>query len=155
MEVDPQFQAEPRRAQEYLCAVDDTGQKVPLSAFTHYEQSTTPLAVAHQGQFPAVTFSFNLAPECRAGRRGHGDREDGAHDGDCRRRFMPSFQGTAQAFQDSLASEPYLILAALVTVYIVLGMLYENYIHPITILSTLPSAGVGALAGAAAVHDAN
>ena len=117
---------------------------VPLSAVASYKPTTAPIAVNHQGQFPSVTISFNLAGgmalsdavtaiqrmQQRIGTPGtvHG-----------------SFTGTAQAFQASLASEPFLILAALAAVYIVLGILYESYIHPVTILSTLPSAGVGAL----------
>ena len=120
------------------------GAAVPLSAFTHFEPRVAPLAINHQGQFPVVTVSFNLAP--------------GASLGDATKAVqkvqselhMPlsiqtAFQGTAASFQSSLANEPLLILAALVTVYIVLGVLYESYIHPITILSTLPSAGVGAI----------
>jgi multidrug efflux pump subunit AcrB len=120
------------------------GQQIPLSAFTHYESSMTSLAVAHQGQFPAITFSFNLAPNVPLG-----DAVVAVQKAVSAMvvpaTIHPGFQGVAQAFQDSLATEPYLILAALVTVYIVLGILYENYVHPITILSTLPSAGVGAL----------
>ena len=125
-------------------SVFQNGGQVPLAAFTHLETRTVPIAVNHQGQFPVVTLSFNLAP--------------GASLGDAVRAVnrvkqeigMPpsvqgDFQGTAEAFQTSLANEPILILAALITVYIVLGVLYESYIHPITILSTLPSAGVGAL----------
>ena len=117
---------------------------MPLSAFTHFEQTATSLAVNHQGQFPSVTVSFNLASGVALG-----DAVK-AVDAATRQMGMPasirgSFQGTAQAFQASLANEPLLILAALVAVYIVLGILYESYIHPITILSTLPSAGVGAL----------
>jgi multidrug efflux pump len=117
---------------------------VPLSAFTHYAPSNTPLAVNHQGLFPAVTISFNLAPDTALG------DATTAVERTTREIGLPasirgSFQGTAQAFQDSLASQPMLIAAALVAVYIVLGVLYESYIHPITILSTLPSAGVGAL----------
>ena len=117
---------------------------VPLTAFSHYDQSTTALSIAHQGPFPAVTFSFNLAPNASLGDAVSAIQNMESKLG------MPatlhaSFQGTTQAFQDSLTSQLYLILAALVTVYIVLGILYENYIHPITILSTLPSAGVGAL----------
>ena len=143
MEIDPQFQQSPD-ALKNLYVRSTTGTAVPLSAFTHYEPSTTSLAVAHQGQFPAVTLSFNLAPNVPLG-----DAVTAIQDVE-RKLVLPStihpgFQGTAQAFQASLATEPYLILAALVTVYIVLGILYENYIHPITILSTLPSAGVGAL----------
>jgi multidrug efflux pump len=124
-------------------AIPSNGQ-VPLAAFTHVQEVSAPLTVNHQGQFPAITLSFNLS--------------DGASLGDAIKAVnraksainMPqavqtSFQGTAAAFQGSLSNEPILILAALVTVYIVLGVLYESYIHPITILSTLPSAGVGAL----------
>ena len=117
---------------------------VPLSAFTHYAPSTTALAVNHQGQFPAVTLSFNLAPGMALGEAVMAIEQT------TREMGLPtsvrgSFQGIAQAFQDSLASQPLLIMAALVAVYIVLGILYESYIHPITILSTIPSAGVGAL----------
>jgi multidrug efflux pump subunit AcrB len=117
---------------------------VPLSAVAHFAPSTTGLAVNHLGQFPAITISFNLAPGVALGDAVEAitaaQREIG----------MPSsiratFQGTAQAFQASLANMPILILAALVTVYIVLGILYESYVHPLTILSTLPSAGVGAI----------
>jgi len=120
------------------------GAQVPLSAFAHFGPSNTSLSVNHQGQFPAVTISFNLAP---GGDLGSATRAISNAELQMR---MPatihgSFQGTAAAFQDSLSSEPILILAALVAVYIVLGMLYESYIHPITILSTLPSAGTGAL----------
>jgi len=117
---------------------------VPLSAFTHYAPSHAPLTVNHQGLFPAVTISFNLAPGTALGDAvtavERATREIGLPAA-----IRGSFQGTAQAFQDSLASQPILIAAALVAVYIVLGVLYESYIHPITILSTLPSAGVGAL----------
>ena len=143
MEVAPPFQRT-TDALANLYVRSNTGQQVPLSSFTHYESSSTPLAIAHQGQFPAVTFSFNLAPNVPLG-----DAVEEVQQA-MNTIVLPgtihgSFQGTAQAFQDSLSTEPYLILAALVTVYIVLGVLYENYIHPITILSTLPSAGVGAL----------
>jgi multidrug efflux pump len=117
---------------------------VPLSAFTHYAPSNTPLTVNHQGLFPAITISFNLAPGVALGDAvttvEQATREIGLP-----ATIRGSFQGTAQAFQDSLASQPFLIAAALVAVYIVLGVLYESYIHPLTILSTLPSAGVGAL----------
>jgi len=117
---------------------------VPLSAFTHFESGTAPLAINHQGQFPVVTVSFNLAPGASLGEATNAIEQTRKELG------MPlsiqaAFQGTAEAFQASLANEPVLILAALVTVYIVLGVLYESYIHPITILSTLPSAGVGAI----------
>jgi multidrug efflux pump len=117
---------------------------VPLAAFTHVEETSTPITVNHQGQFPVVTFSFNLAPTASLG-----DAVQAVDKVKDQLGMPPSvqaaFQGTAQAFQASLSNEPILILAAIVTVYIVLGVLYESYIHPITILSTLPSAGVGAL----------
>ena len=143
MEVAQPFQQSPD-ALKNLYIRSNTGQEVPLSAFTHYESSMTSLSVAHQGQFPAITFSFNLAPNVTLG-----DAVIAVQNAMNTMVFPatihPGFQGTAQVFQDSLATEPYLILAALATVYIVLGMLYENFVHPITILSTLPSAGVGAL----------
>src|ERR1700723_2332121 len=143
MEVAPQFQQTPEALQDiYLRST--AGTPVPLAAFTHYEPSNTPLAVNHQGQVPSVTISFNLAPGVSLG-----GATPAIADAERTIGFPPtieaSFQGTAAAFQDSLSSEPILILTALITVYIVLGMLYESYIHPITILSTLPSAGVGAL----------
>jgi HAE1 family hydrophobic/amphiphilic exporter-1 len=122
-----------------------TGRMVPLSAMTKYDtQHVTYLSINHQGQFPAVTLSFNLAPGAALG-----DAVDAINRLSATMRLPATitgnFQGTAQAFQSSLKSQPYLILAALVAVYIILGMLYESYIHPLTILSTLPSAGVGAL----------
>jgi multidrug efflux pump len=120
------------------------GGQVPLSAFTHVEQMSVPITVNHQGQFPVVTLSFNLAPDASLGEaiKAVNKVKDGLG--------MPAsiqgaFQGAAASFQASLANEPWLILAAIITVYIVLGVLYESYIHPLTILSTLPSAGVGAL----------
>ncbi len=120
------------------------GQQVPLSAFTQYTQEMTPIAVNHQGQFPVVTLSFNLAQGVSLGQAVDAIKQAQDEIG-----LPPSihagFQGTAAAFQASLANEPILVLAALLTVYIVLGVLYESYIHPVTILSTLPSAGVGAL----------
>jgi multidrug efflux pump len=121
-----------------------TGIQVPLNSFAHIEQTTTPLTISHQGQFPVVTLSFNLPPGESLGHAVKDIRQAEQEIG------MPAsihteFQGTAAAFQNSLANEAYLILAALVVVYIVLGVLYESYIHPITILSTLPSAGVGAI----------
>ncbi len=143
MEVDPRFWQRPETLRDIYVSTSG-GAQVPLSAFTHYEPTATSLAVNHQGQFPAVTISFNLAPGVSLG--------DAVKliENNIRRMGLPgnirgSFAGTAQAFQSSLANEPFLILAALVTVYIVLGVLYESYIHPITILSTLPSAGVGAV----------
>ncbi len=120
------------------------GGQVPLSAFTHLVMSSAPITVNHQGQFPVITLSFNLPPDASLG-----DAVNAVNKVKDEMHMPPSvqasFQGTAEAFQISLANEPVLILAALVTVYIVLGVLYESYIHPITILSTLPSAGVGAL----------
>ena len=118
--------------------------QVPLSAVTRFSKTTGPLVISHLGQFPATTVSFNLAPGASLGEAVNAIEATAAKLG------MPasiqrSFQGTAQAFQAALVNEPILILAALITVYIVLGVLYESYIHPITILSTLPSAGMGAL----------
>jgi multidrug efflux pump len=116
---------------------------VPLSAISHFEKTTQALSIEHQGQFPAITVSFNLAPNAALG------DAITAVDNVQKEMHMPAslqsdFQGTAASFRNSLSNEPLLILAALVTVYIVLGVLYESFIHPITILSTLPSAGVGA-----------
>ncbi|MFL6261629.1 MAG: efflux RND transporter permease subunit [Thermoanaerobaculia bacterium] len=121
-----------------------SGRLVPLSAFTHYETTNAPLTINHQGQFPAITFSFNLPPGVALGDAVTAVNRAEAEIG-LPASIHGSFAGTAQAFQSSLKNEPLLILAALLTVYIVLGMLYESTIHPITILSTLPSAGVGAL----------
>jgi multidrug efflux pump len=143
LEVDPQFQQDPSSL-DNLYVKSSTGAQVPLSAFSHIERTNAPLAINHQGQFPVVTLSFNLAQGSSLGQatKDIDAAEQAIH--------MPasihtSFQGTAAAFRNSLSSEPLLILAAIITVYIVLGVLYESYIHPITILSTLPSAGVGAL----------
>ena len=120
------------------------GAAVPLSAFTHFESRTAPLSVNHQGQFPVVTISFNLAPNASLGEATKAI-EQVQKDIKMPISIQAAFQGTAASFQASLSNEPLLILAALITVYIVLGVLYESYIHPITILSTLPSAGVGAI----------
>jgi multidrug efflux pump len=143
LEVGPQFQDDPADL-THIYVKSVTGTQVPLSAFSHFQTSQTPLAINHQGQFPVVTISFNLAPGESLGNAtkaiADAEREIGMPVS-----IHPSFQGTAAAFQNSLSSEPWLILAALVTVYIVLGVLYESYIHPVTILSTLPSAGVGAI----------
>jgi multidrug efflux pump len=143
MEVEPMFWQNPETLRD-IYLPSSSGAMVPLSAFAHFKSESTSLAVNHQSQFPAVTVSFNLAPGVALG-----DAVK-AVESAMRQMGMPasirgSFQGTAQAFQASLANEPYLILAALIAVYIVLGILYESYIHPITILSTLPSAGVGAV----------
>jgi multidrug efflux pump len=143
MEVQPKFWQSPDGL-KYTYVRSSTGQLVPLSAFSRYEPSTAPLAVNHQGQFPSVTISFNLAPGAALGTAVDAIQAAGAEmrlPGSIR----GSFQGTAQAFQASLANEPILIAAALIAVYIVLGILYESLVHPVTILSTLPSAGVGAL----------
>jgi len=143
MEVAPEFWQSPEGLKQiYVRAAN--GGVVPLSAFTHYEPTTAPLAVNHQGQFPSVTLSFNLTPGLALS-----DAVSRIHDME-QSMGMPatihgSFSGTLEAFQASLASQPILIVAALMAVYIVLGILYESYIHPITILSTLPSAGMGAV----------
>ncbi len=143
LEVKPQFQDDLQDLQ-HIRLRSTAGGQVPLSAFTRVESSTVPLSINHQGQFPAVTVSFNLAPGVALG--------DAVAAIDAARQelglpasIVSGFQGTAKAFQASLENQPLLILAALVTVYIVLGVLYESYIHPVTIISTLPSAGVGAL----------
>ncbi len=120
------------------------GGQVPLAAFTRVEPRTVPITISHQGQFPVITLSFNLAPNASLGDAVKAVNQAKDSIG-LPASIQASFQGTAEAFQASLANEPVLILAALVTVYIVLGVLYESYIHPLTILSTLPSAGVGAL----------
>ena len=143
MEVAPQFWQNPEGLKYiYLPARD--GRMVPLAAFTRYEPNTAPLQVNHQGQFPSVTLSFNLPLGVSLG-----TAVDAIKRAEAEMRLPASirgsFQGTAQAFQASLSSEPILIVAALLAVYIVLGVLYESLIHPVTILSTLPSAGVGAL----------
>jgi multidrug efflux pump len=121
-----------------------SGAPVPISAFTRMQSTNTSLAVNHQGQFPVVTLSFNLAPGASLGEATQAIQQV-EKEIQLPTSIHPSFQGTAAAFQNSLATEPLLILAAIITVYIVLGVLYESYIHPITILSTLPSAGVGAI----------
>jgi multidrug efflux pump len=143
LETLPEFQNNPSKLQD-IYVRSSGGGPVPLSVFAHFESGAAPLAINHQGQFPSVTISFNLAPGAALGDATKAIEQTQKELG------MPlsvqaSFQGTAQAFQASLSNEPWLILAAIVTVYIVLGVLYESYIHPITILSTLPSAGVGAI----------
>jgi multidrug efflux pump subunit AcrB len=150
MVVDPSFWQDPGALQNIYVA-SSSGGMVPLSAFTHYESTTAPLAVNHSSVFPSVTFSFNLAPGVALG-----DAVNLINAAE-RKAGMPStitgsFSGTAQAFSSSLSSEPLLIAAAIAAVYVVLGVLYESYIHPITILSTLPSAGVGALLALLLTH---
>ncbi len=145
LEVSPALLGDPGSLNKIYIKSPLTGQQVPLSAFVTYDTDhTSYLSINHQGQFPAVTLSFNLAPGVALGdavaaiqKTAATIRMPGAIQG--------TFQGTAQAFQASLKTAPYLILAALLAVYIILGVLYESYIHPLTILSTLPSAGVGAL----------
>jgi multidrug efflux pump len=143
MEVGKDFQTDPSTLSN-LYVKSSNGSQVPLSILAHWEQSRAQLSIGHQGQFPSTVVSFNLAPG-----KALGDAVQAVNRIE-QRIQMPasinaSFQGTAAAFQTSLANEPILILAALVTVYIVLGVLYESYVHPITIISTLPSAGVGAI----------
>ena len=143
LEVEPAFQRNPGGLQSLYLRSSNGGQ-VPFSAVTALRETEAPLVIGHQGQFPATTLSFNLAPGVALGEAVR------AVDAASQAVRLPasvhgSFQGAAQAFRASLANEPWLILAALVTVYIVLGVLYESYIHPLTILSTLPSAGIGAL----------
>ncbi|HLY65187.1 MAG TPA: efflux RND transporter permease subunit [Chloroflexota bacterium] len=128
-----------------------TASQVPLSAIAHWETTTGPLTVNHQGQFPAVTISFNLGNGASLGEAVKAIQQ-AANDVNLPPSIQLAFQGTARAFQASLANEGWLILAAIVTVYIVLGVLYESYIHPITILSTLPSAGVGAILALTLFH---
>ena len=152
LEVTPGLQGDPDTLQKLYLKSPITGQEVPLASLAHYDTEHVGfLAVNHQGQFPAVTLSFNLTPGAALGDAVKAIAQTAAQ------LHLPgtvtgTFQGTAQAFQDSLQSEPYLILAALVVVYIILGMLYESYIHPLTILSTLPSAGAGALLMLGAFH---
>jgi hydrophobic/amphiphilic exporter-1 (mainly G- bacteria), HAE1 family len=152
LEISPSLQGDPDTLNMIYMRAPTTGQMVPLSQLVRFDtRHTAALSINHQSQFPAVTLSFNLAPGAALGQAvdAISRTTDAMH--------MPagvsgSFQGTAQAFQDSLRSEPYLVAAAIVVVYIILGMLYESYIHPLTILSTVPSAGVGALLMLMAFH---
>jgi HAE1 family hydrophobic/amphiphilic exporter-1 len=146
LEVPPALQNDPSLFDRIYITAPTTGKQVPLSSFVHIDNTKTSfLSIAHQGQFPAVTISFNLRPGTSLGQAVDAIKKavGEAHPPGG---LQETFQGNAQAFQASLSSQPYLILAALVAVYIVLGLLYESFIHPLTILSTLPSAGVGALA---------
>jgi len=145
LEISPEMQADPSLFSRLYLTSPITGQQVPLSTFVKVDTSKTAyLSIGHQSQFPAVTLSFNLAPGFALGQAVEAINQAQSEMG-----LPPSltgaFQGTAKAFGDSLSSQPYLIAAALIAVYIVLGLLYESFIHPLTILSTLPSAGVGAL----------
>jgi multidrug efflux pump len=143
LEADPNFQLTPK-ALEKIYIKSSTGQTVPLSAFATLKTETAPLTIVHQGQFPAVTLSFNLRPGSSLG-----DAVQQIQNTETRlglpETVVTTFSGSAAEFRSSLKSEPFLILAAIIVIYIVLGVLYESYIHPITILSSLPSAGVGAL----------
>jgi multidrug efflux pump len=143
MEVEPRFLQHPETLRS-IYVTPPNGRAVPLSAFAWFEQKSAPLTVNHQSQFPAVTLSFNLARGVTLG-EAVAAVEDAMRQMNMPASIRGSFQGTAKAFKESLSNQPLLILAALVAVYIVLGILYESTIHPITILSTLPSAGVGAL----------
>ena len=151
MEVAPEF-AKSSEALQNIYVRASNGTVVPLATFAHFGPSNTALAVNHQGQYPSVTLSFNLAQNVSLGEATqvieNAERAIGFPS-----TIKASFQGTAAAFQQSLANEPILIAAALATVYIVLGVLYESYIHPITILSTLPSAGVGAILALKLTHN--
>jgi multidrug efflux pump len=151
LETLPELQTDPAKLNN-IYVKSSSGEPVPLSAFTHFEPGTAPLVINRQGQFPSVTISFNLAPGTALGQATVAVEQAQKELG------MPlsvqaSFQGTAGSFQSSLKNEVWLILAAIVTVYIVLGVLYESYIHPITILSTLPSAGVGAILALMVCHS--
>jgi hydrophobe/amphiphile efflux-1 (HAE1) family protein len=144
LEADPDAQRTPETLHDIYIRSPLTGRQVPLSTLAKLTMTVRPLTVSHQGRFPAVTLSFNLAPGVALGQAvsaiEDAERQLGKPD-----TLLTSFQGNAQAFQATLSTQPYLILAAILAVYIVLGLLYESAIHPITILSTLPSAGVGAL----------
>jgi multidrug efflux pump len=151
LEAVPELQKDPAKLND-IYVKSTSGGAVPLSAFTHFESGTAPLAINRQGQFPSVTISFNLAPGAALGQATTAIERAQKELG------MPlsvqaSFEGSAASFLASLKNEPWLILAAIVTVYIVLGVLYESYIHPITILSTLPSAGVGAILALLICHS--
>jgi multidrug efflux pump len=143
MEVAPQYWQSPEALRD-VYVTSSSGAQVPLMSISHFEAGTTPLAVNHQGQFAASTISFNLKPGISLSKATEAIDSAFVSIG-VPATVRGSFQGTAKVFQESLSSQPWLILAALLTVYIVLGILYESYIHPLTILSTLPSAGVGAI----------
>jgi multidrug efflux pump len=150
LETLPEFQLNPTKLND-IYVQSAAGGHVPLGAFAHFENDTSPLAINHQGQFPVVTISFNLAPGASLGAATTAIAQ-AQRDLAMPLSVQAAFQGTAEAFRASLTNEPLLILAAVVTVYIILGVLYESFIHPITILSTLPSAGVGAIAALMLFH---
>ena len=150
LEVAPEFQENPDGLKN-IYVPSNTGKLVPLSSFAHYEHSNTALSVNHQGIFPAITISFNLAPGASLG-PAVGHIEQARVQLGVPSSVHATFQGTAQAFKDSLSNQVFLLFTALAAVYIVLGILYESYIHPITILSTIPSAGIGALLALQLMH---
>jgi multidrug efflux pump len=150
MEAAPQFWQDPQFLREVFVSAPG-GQQVPLSALAAYESDSAPLTVNHQGLFPAVTISFNLAPNAALGDAVNQINAAALTIG-LPKTIQTLFAGTAQAYQDSLSSEPLLIAAALITVYLVLGILYESLVHPITIISTIPSAGVGGLLALLLTH---
>jgi multidrug efflux pump subunit AcrB len=151
LEVDPQFQQTPASLDK-VYVKSTTGQMIPLTTFATVQAGTAPLSIVHEGQFPAVTLSFNLASGKSLGEAvdaiNRATREIGLPE-----TVATSFSGSAAEFRSSIASEPFLILAAILVIYIVLGVLYESYIHPLTILSSLPSAGVGALLAMVVCRD--
>jgi multidrug efflux pump len=151
LEVAPNFQKGPAALNDIYLRSASNGE-VPLSAITRFQEANTPLSVNHQGQFPVVTLSFNLAPRASLG---EAVKAVAAVNDELRlpASIQGEFQGTARAFQTALTGQPLLILSAVLTVYIVLGVLYESYIHPATILSTLPSAAVGALLALMLFHE--
>jgi multidrug efflux pump len=151
MEAAPQYWRDPETLSD-IYVRSPAGQQVPLAAFARFAPAVAPLSVTHQGLFPAVTLSFNLRPGASLGDAVNAIT-DSAHKIGLPASIQTTFAGTAEAYQESLGSEPMLIAAALITVYLVLGILYESYIHPITILSTLPSAGVGALLALLLTHS--
>ena len=144
MAVEPKY-AEDAESLKRVQVVTADGRRIPLSAFTTFKIGTAPLSVRHAGLFAEESVSFSLAPGVSLDQATQAIEAAVARTGLPTQEIQASFQGNAQALQESLAQQPWLILAALVTMYIVLGMLYESYIHPLTILSTLPSAGIGAL----------
>jgi multidrug efflux pump len=151
LETLPELQTDPAKLNN-IYVQSSSGEPVPLSAFTHFESGIASLVINRQGQFPSVTISFNLAPGTALG-QATAAVEQAQKELEMPLSVQASFQGTAASFQSSLKNEVWLILAAIVTVYIVLGVLYESYIHPITILSTLPSAGVGAILALMVCHS--
>ncbi|MGA2108092.1 MAG: efflux RND transporter permease subunit, partial [Syntrophorhabdales bacterium] len=152
MEVAPEYWQRPETLQDTYMRSQTTGSMIPLNTFTHFERAATSLSVPHHGQFPAVTISFNLAPGKSLGKAVE-EVEDAMHKMGLPGSIRGNFAGTAQAFQATLANEPILILAAFLAVYIVLGILYESYVHPITIISTLPPAIVGAMLALIISHN--